>query len=244
MKRAGRILLVLIILFGGISGVVSFQKYQRMLGLQEELSYQNDSLTAQLRRYQALFVDSLGSFGADLHSLTELPQQLQQQTTHFQHFFYIHDLDRDGKRDTFIVEKDDQNGKIRVMQAGLSDTLLLGKFPHTQIAVRDTLLVHQVGPGLSRTDIQLMLIPHQTEDHLAVVVTGFGTFHYLNLIRPFNRKFVSAFDLAYTEGLQIEGDTLSLRWRKNGRNGDETMETRYIWLESKKAYQFMERSIL
>ena len=237
-------MLVLIILSGGIFGGMSYRQYQRLLGLQEELSYRNDSLTTQLQRYQGIFIDSLGRMGADLHTLRELPLQWQQQTTHFQHFLFIHDLDRDGRRDTFIVEKDDQNSKIRVMHAGLSDTLLLEKFPHTQIGIKDTLFVHQVGPGLSRTDIQLMLIPHQTEDHLAVMVTGFGTFHYLNLIRPFNRRFVSAFDLAYTEGLQIEGDTLSLRWRKTNRSRDETMETRYIWLEAKKAYQYMERSIL
>lgn len=244
MKRAGKILLTLIIVSGAIFGAVSFRKYQHLLGLQEELGYRNDSLTTQLRKYQGLFVDSLGRIGADLHTLSALPQQLQQQTTHFQHFFYIHDLDRDGKRDTFIVEKDDKNGRIVVLHAGLSDTLLLGKFPYTQTAIRDTLFVHRAGPGLSRTDIQLMLIPHQTEDHLAVIVAGFGGFHYLNLIRPFNRGFVSAFDLAYTDGLEIAGDTLSLRWRKTNRSGDEPMETRYIWLEAKKAYQYMERSIL
>jgi len=244
MKRVGKILLVAIILGTGIFAFVTYQKYQQVLGEATELQYQNDSLNLQLQKYQGIFVDSLGRIGADLHALSDLPLQLQGQTTHFQHFFYVHDLNRDGQRDTFIVEKDDKNGRVLVLYAGLSDTLLLGKFPHIQTSIRDTLFVHRAGSNLSRTDIQLMVIPHQTEDHLAVIVTDFGKFNYLNLIRPFNRRFISAFDLAYTEGLEIKGDTLALRWRKNGTTGNERMETRYVWLEAKKAYQYIEKSEL
>lgn len=244
MKRAFRVFLALLIPALGISSYVLYTKNQHLLDESSKLRVENNKLDAQLQQYQAIFVDSLGRMGADLHALSDLPFQLQMQTTHFQHFFYIHDLDKDGKKDTLLLEKDDRNCQFLVMEAGMTDTVLFNKFPQRKIAIKDTIFVHRASANLSRTDIQLALIPHQSEDHLAITMSDFGGFHYLSLVRPYNKKFVSAFDMAYSEGLSITADTISLRWRKNGAEGGDLMETRYIWLEAKKAYQYLERSIL
>lgn len=244
MKRTFKVILAL--LFIGLStfGYFMYQQNQQLMEERSSLRIENEKLDTQLRRYQSIFVDSLGRMGADLQALNELPLQLQMQSTHFQHFFYIHDLNKDGIKDTLLLEKDDSRCQLLVMEVTMADTVLFDKFPQRRLAIKDTIVLHQASANLSRTDVQLTLIPHEKEDHLAITVSDFGGFNYMSLIRPYRGRFISAFDMAYSDGLQIESDTISLRWRKNGAEGGAQMETRYIWLESKNTYQYQERSIL